>query len=445
MPAYAGMTDLIDRGTMRLWSAGIAAVIAALAPACAPAQPPAHSSFANPSAPVAIQERCTADGIADTTSCYEAALLAVLEAEGVSGAMETLETLADTDPALQRHGHEYSHAIGLSAYETPATVGSTFAACTPIFQSGCYHGVIQAYFADPAGAAANGGVTAESAKALCADQRENSSSSWLLFQCVHGMGHGLTSLNNYDLEKALEGCDLLDAVWEQDACYGGIFMENIVQATAPHHALGRPETSDEPSLTEQMAMPGHDHSEMAMEMDGSATGVVTGLDPDDPHFPCSALPDRYLGACYEMQTSAMLFANGGDMAAAAAECGEAPSRVRHLCYQSLGRDISSYTAQSHSDALRLCALAPGNYEAWCHVGFAKNLVDLTADPSDALAYCSKVRPGRNKEACYRATGEEIGVLTSDAERRADLCAPAPAEYRPFCRTGAGLSALDLGV
>lgn len=430
---------------MRLRSASIAAFIVALAPACASTPPPAQTSFDDPSAPEAIRARCTSDGVGDSTSCYENALLSVLEVEGVSSAMETLESLATTDPALQRHGHEYSHAIGLSAYEEPATVGSTFAACTPIFQSGCYHGVIQAYFADPAGAAANGGVTAESAEALCADQRENASSSWLLFQCVHGMGHGLTSLNGYDLEKALAGCDLLDAVWEQDACYGGVFMENIVQATAPHHALGRPETGDEPSLTEQMAMPGHDHSEMAMDMDGSGAEIITGLDDEDPHYPCSALADRYLGACYEMQTSAMLFANGGDMAAAAVECGDAPPKVRHLCYQSLGRDISSYTAQNHADALRLCALAPGDYEAWCHVGFAKNLVDLTADPSDALSYCSKVAPGRNKEACYRATGEEIGVLTSDSARRADLCAPAPAEYRPFCRSGAGLSGSDLGV
>ncbi len=426
-----------QREIMRLRTATIVAIIMGLAPACAPT--PAQSSFESPSAPKAIHQRCSADEVVDSTSCYESALLTILEDGGVRDAMQTLEALADDDPSLQRHGHEYSHAIGLSAYETPATVGETFAACTPIFQSGCYHGVIQAYFADPVGAAADG-VTRQSAAALCSDQRENPSSSWLLFQCVHGMGHGLTSLNDYNLVEALEGCDLLDAVWEQDACYGGVFMENIVQATAPHHALGRPDTGDEAMPSDEMNMPGHDHGAMKI----ASSDIVTGLAPDDLHYPCSALPDRYLGACYEMQTSAILFANGGDMAAAAAECGEAPSKVRHLCYQSLGRDISSYTAQSHADALRLCALVPGNYEAWCHVGFAKNLVDLTAEPSSALSYCAKVAPGRNKEACYRATGEEIGVLTNNAQRRADLCAPAPGDYRAFCRTGAGLSETDSG-
>lgn len=393
----------------------------------------------SPSTLSAIRAACAEPATGDISSCYETALLNVLETQGVAGAMAALDSLASSDPALQRQGHEYAHAIGLSAYETPETVGTQFNACTPIFQSGCYHGVIQAYFADPAGATADGEITRESAQALCADQRESTDGNWLLFQCVHGMGHGLTTLNDYNLTKALEGCDLLAAVWEQDACYGGVFMENIVQATAPHHALGRPDVA-----TDEMAMAGHDHGEMEMGGSGSAGEIITGLDADDPHYPCSALPARYLGACYEMQTSAMLFANGGDMAAAAAECENAPSQVRHKCYQSLGRDISSYTAQNHADALRLCALAPTNYEPWCHVGFAKNLVDLTAEPSSALSYCAKVAPGRNKEACFRATGEEIAVLTSDADQRADLCASAQPDYREFCRSGAGLASVNAG-
>src|SRR5690606_26023321 len=64
------------------------------------------------------------------------------------------------------------------------------------------------------------------------------------------------------------------------------------------------------------------------------------LDPADPLYPCTALDDRYLVACYQMQTSAILARNGGDIQATARACDRAPEQYRGQCYLSLGRDIS---------------------------------------------------------------------------------------------------------
>jgi hypothetical protein len=367
----------------------------------------------------------------------EQRLLSLLRERGVEGAMAELERTAQADPAVRRDGHVYAHAIGLAAYTTPAEVGATFARCTPSFQSGCYHGVIQSYFVDPRGGGGAEGVTAERVNALCADHRGGDADHWLLFQCAHGMGHGLTMVSGYHLPRSLQGCDLLTDAWERDACYGGVFMENIVQATSPHHGVGRPQHA-------AAAGDADEHAHHAGHEAAAPAPDFKPLDPADPLYPCSVLDERYLSACYQMQTSAVLHFNGGDMAAAARTCDRAPERYRATCYQSLGRDVSSYTGQRHAAAVRLCSLGEARYRPWCHVGYAKNLIDLTARPDQALAYCRAVPDAGGKAACYRAVGEQLWVLERDLTRRAALCAQAEPEHRGACRRGAALRDETLG-
>ena len=60
-------------------------------------------------------------------------------------AMDMLLVLGAFDEEVQREGHVYAHAIGINAFQSDPDVAKTFARCTELFQSGCYHGVIQAY------------------------------------------------------------------------------------------------------------------------------------------------------------------------------------------------------------------------------------------------------------------------------------------------------------
>lgn len=365
------------------------------------------------------------------SECYSEGLVALLQREGVEPAMATLERLAEADSAVRRDGHMYVHAIGLAAYSSPETVGATFRQCTAAFQSGCYHGVIQAYFADLT--RSGNGVTAATVNALCADYRNRPSERWLLFQCAHGAGHGLTMFYGYHLPRALAGCDLLEDWWEREGCYGGAMMENIVQATTPHHAVGRPDAGSAASGADQHAHHGA-HAQHAMP-----SGEFKSLDPQDPLYPCSVLEERYLSACYQMQTSAVLFHNGGDVAATARVCDAVPAAYRSTCYVSLGRDISALTLQNHAAALRLCASSAPGFASLCHVGYVKNLIDLTADAGEALAFCRQLPDGLGKEGCYRAIGEQVWVLTDDRTRQEQFCAAAAESgHQNACRMGAGL-------
>lgn len=402
-----------------------------------------------------VQDRC--GGVRDAMSCYSGELLALLDAEGVVTAMTTLEALAERDAQVDREGHMYAHEIGLAAFSTPGAMDSIFRSCKPSFQSGCYHGVIQSYFAFLANAGRP--IDAAATEAVCEAYRSSEADRWLRFQCVHGLGHGLAMIHADHLPGALSSCDVLHEEWDREGCYGGVFMESIVQATQPHHTVGRPqvghsgEASKDGQHDAHAAASMHDghvaataNGQTATANGGHSHGVSTAevpapfppLKPDEPLYPCTVLDARYSMSCYQMQTSAILFFNDGDLAATAAACDDAPELYRTACYLSLGRDVSAITGQDGAAAMEACRVGDPRFQVWCDIGFVKNLVDLTADPGDALDYCRQTTSAAIKQACYHAVGEEIWVLTSDGEQAEQWCARAEAGQRETCRRGAGL-------
>lgn len=334
--------------------------------------------------------------------CLDGLLVPLVASHGVRTAMGTLRVLGARDSRVRIDGHVYAHAIGMAAGR--ATGARAFTDCTEIFQSGCYHGVIQAYF-ERARA-----VDAAGVNALCGPYVLD---QWLRFQCVHGAGHGLTMFYDHDLPRALAGCDLLRAAWDRESCYGGAFMENIVNATAPHHA-------------------GHAlHPHIA-------AAPFKALDPADLQYPCSIVARRYLTACYNMQTSVMLYFTHGDMAATARHCLDAPPGLEPVCFQGLGREVSAYSHQDQDEAIRMCGLARAEYQPWCHVGVVKNFIDLTARPADGIAYCRALTGSTNSVKCYEAVGEEIATLHGDPRGREAACTEVVEAYRGACRYGARL-------
>jgi hypothetical protein len=369
--------------------------------------------------------RCREDAPERRRACYEAALSGPAREGRVETAMAGLQAAAAADRAVERDGHVYAHAIGKLAYRARPDLAATFGRCDESFQSGCYHGVIQAYFeAHPA-------VDAEAVDAVCRPYRAAGASRWLLFQCVHGLGHGLTALRGHDLPRALLDCDLLRDGWDRESCYGGAFMENVVNAMGPHHGGAAGDGHGGAGTGEGHAGAG--------APDAGREPAFQALDPADLHHPCSAVEERYLAACYGMQTSVMLFLNGGDLEGAARACNDAPPAMRSVCAQSLGRDISSYTLQDPAESIRFCGFTAERWRPWCYVGLAKNFVDLTATTGAAFAFCSSVpeEPGRLK--CHEAVGEEIGILAADPAERERMCADSDPRYRAACRFGARLT------
>lgn len=195
-------------------------------------------------------------------------------------------------------------------------------------------------------------------------------------------------------------------------------MESDMNAISPHHPA-----------SELAARTHHGHASFK------------AIDKTDPLYPCSIMEERYLRACFEIQTAVILYLNHGDIGAAARTCDGAVIQMRDDCYRSLGRDITSYALRDAGKSAALCAKGSVTYQPACYVGAAKALVDWAANTDNALEFCAIVAPGSRagSDACYQAVGEQIAALSSSPDWRAAECDRAGTRAAiAACRRGAQL-------
>ena len=368
-------------------------------------------------------------------TCYEDYFVRLAGSNRVHVALGALASLAANHSDILRDGHGYTHVIGIRAWHPGADVAAIFRSCTGLFQSGCYHGVIQAYLTQ------NGAVDSVRSVALCNEIAPGESDRWLRFQCVHGLGHGFEMAWNWELPRALRGCDWLHSSWDRYSCYGGAFMENAV-ASMPGghhmsvHALSATAPGGDTSMgSGDMAGMGHDH------MPDPAKITFKMRDPADPLYPCSKVDTTYQFSCYQLQGGLILNRVGGDFAKATVECDKAPPLGRSQCYVSLGTNASGMTLQNAPKSIADCSHGDPAYQPFCISGAVKNFIDVTARAEDGFAFCRQVPTGPNRAPCFVAVGEEIAVLHSgDMAARKTACEQGPADGVADCRRGAGVLA-----
>ena len=374
-----------------------------------------------------INRRCRLLLGRERKECFEGALLELTRQGHVRFAMGVLDRLGQMDSGIRKFGHDYSHVIGINAWAPGKDIGTTYLQCTELFQSGCYHGVIQAVFA-------YSGTDSASVAALCSDTPEINQSAWLRFQCVHGIGHGLLQTYTMNLPRALHGCDMLNNSWDSESCYGGAFMEFIVGGRGQsHHVAAR---HDSAAAGDEM-----DHSKMDHGDAGQDTFPPFKVrDSADILYPCSVLADRYHRACYQMQAGLIVERTGLDFTRVAQVCDGAPQPMRSVCYQGIGTYVSGVTSRDPVEAIRLCSQGSMRYRSWCFVGVVKNFVDVTAKAEDGIVFCKRLGPVDIATSCYVAVGEQAGVLYRAMDRREAICATAESPYVAACRYGAALTA-----
>ena len=347
--------------------------------------------------------------------CYRNAFTETARAQGVAAAIASLQAVARLDREVNREGHLYAHAIGIEGYQHLRSVPAAFDHCPVDFASGCGHGVIQAYLENQSA------MDSLTINGLCAPYHRLDQPRWQLFQCVHGIGHGLDMMYGGDLPRALGGCDLLGEPWDRVSCYGGAFMENIMEELAPHHPA-----------TQMVA--GHAHDHMNMGPSG-----FKRLNRAQPLYPCSIMAPKYLRPCYEIQTAAILHFNGGSVRKTGQVCDTAPDDMRPVCYGSLGRDITTKAGRNPEKTRDYCDQGVEKYRKWCYFGAVKALIDWQARAEAGLTFCGVLGNAPGSLLCYQGAGEQIRALVGPESRRATLCAVAPRKVgEAACRYGAGI-------
>lgn len=121
---------------------------------------------------------------------------------GANVALATLEVEREANSYLDLGCHQMTHVIGRTAGKQRGV--AAFQDGSDLCASGFYHGITEAVMTE-----IGAGRILDQAYTVCADLRMADDRSYLLYNCVHGMGHGFMSVFGNDVFKALAGCDRL--------------------------------------------------------------------------------------------------------------------------------------------------------------------------------------------------------------------------------------------
>lgn len=345
------------------------------------------------------------------SSCIGSGLAALSSAGNIALALGTLDRLIQRESSLARVSHPLAHTLGYAVQSTPKTASLLLAQCDDRYQSGCYHGILQRYFAARMG-------TPLSPKVLVApcDPFRGGSEHSRLFACLHGIGHGLMMYHRYDARAALPDCDRLAAEWDRSSCYGGVFME--------HNMGARMQAFGEGGLGM------HSHS--------TPTKTVTLFKPGDLHYPCNATPERYRRECYSLQADIILPALKHDYARAARVCDGAGSQALvRACYRGLGRNASAAGGFEAQRIQGLCASGSRAGAPFCYEGAVRQLAYAVSELPRGLSFCARLAEGEARKRCWGGLGMQIGGFFLDAASRQAACqSPRPGDVRA-CLNGAG--------
>lgn len=312
----------------------------------------------------------------------------VLREQGPEKVMEKL--LADSGNGYELDCHNPAHEIGRAAYHIykAAAFGEGSSAC----HSGFYHGAMEGLLIEEGTANISGTV-----EKICNDFK----TSFGIFECLHGVGHGVMAYENYDLARSLELCGELTSEFNQRSCYGGAFMENIVAGQG------------------QGALGGHDTEWLS----------------DDPHYPCNGVnPDEAVQQeCYKMQTSWMLNLHNYNFEKAGQDCLGAPQEYISTCFLSLGRDAAGHTLRDPQKIKGICSATPFEYRQNCLLGGLNVIIDFFGEGLDSQASeLCKIVDGGHKQNCYQNIATRARGLFEDKEKIKAVCSSFEEEYKNLC-------------
>jgi len=298
--------------------------------------------------------------------------------------------------------HKIAHQIGMWLYGYVGKLDEALKEAKMICGGAIYHGVIQNYFAiehfndkDPAQ------IDFEN---LCPKIEDHlySIDRW---QCLHGLGHGLSVFYDYDVFSAVKICEQFNPGWEQISCSKGVFMQNVVY-----------------------------------NLD---TGRGT-FDKDDRFYPCNKVDSKMAPQCYHYHTTYLLLENKFSVTKTYDDCDRiTPEEFVKYCYHGMGRQLEGNISGLISKAVLFCTEGKQSiYHADCFRGMVMTLVNGNTNPRIGFEFCSLI-PEEFKVDCYDGLGKWVHMLHSTDEKRSTDCIRAENSYYFEICMNASLESLKL--
>ncbi len=317
------------------------------------------------------------------------ALVYWLQIFGSTKLMERLLVSAGNGAELDCH--QPAHIIGRVAYEEFGM--NAFSGGSPACHSGYYHGAMEGLL-KARGVADLPATVSEACSLFDTDFSK--------FSCLHGVGHGVLAYKNYDLPAALKLCRELSTGYDQTSCYGGIFMENIVQG----QGLG--------------AVPDH---------------KTNWVNQTDPQFPCNKIDqdEAVQVQCYQMQTSWMLTLAKYDFETVIRQCQQASEDMIPVCFRSLGRDVAGFTLRDARKIIEHCDKVPAIHYQGCMTGAINVIVDFWGSGlSGQASEVCVLLPSEHKRDCYSLIASRLLDIQNTPEKRKPVCDTFESEYQALC-------------
>jgi cytochrome c551/c552 len=322
--------------------------------------------------------------------CRRQAFGNIAYSDGPKKALDLFEEKQRTDKAVEADCHRIAHWIGAaSLLYYDGSVAKALAAGRATCWSGYYHGVVERAFFGTSPA-----QLVEKTRSICRGE-DIRRTTFVAYQCVHGLGHGLMIHTGYDLPLALKTCNALDTAWDDDSCESGVFMENI----------------------------------------SSSYGIKSKwLHDNDLLYPCNTIAEKYKLYCYLIVTSRILEANGYNWEKTVKTCRRSDRGWVATCFQSLGRDASGNTRQDAPRILQICSLA-GNMTRECVYGAARDVTSNDASPRRAKVLCETAAV-EYRAYCFEGIGTIVGGMHTYREERRAACRAVTRKYFVDCARGA---------
>lgn len=283
---------------------------------------------------------------------------------------QTKQAFADAKKAynevqyVKTNCHQLAHVIGRAAGKKYGDVAKAFTEGDNWCWSGFYHGVMESV----AGELGAEKVLAD-INLICSWLRIQKEYGFDHFNCVHGLGHGIMAIQDDMLFNALQSCTKLDGTWQQESCYGGVFMENVMNEINPGHKSQY-------------------------------------LKTDDPLYPCTAVEEKFKQQCYLMQTSHALIVVGQDYSKVFSLCANVAAPYDVTCYQSLGRDASGSTNSDVSRTKDLCETGSDELAITnCYIGAVKDFISYFHDDKQAKNFCAAAGIESVRNICFSTAQE----------------------------------------
>jgi hypothetical protein len=305
---------------------------------------------ADPSASMAVTDTCAVKNTI-TYSCYKSELAQITTQQGPQQAMAVVKQSYKKISYVKEQCHQLTHVIGRAALAKYGNVAETYAHGDQFCWSGYYHGAMEQLAKEK-----GYDYIVKNANSLCVPiAAKQGRYSFYHYNCVHGMGHGFMFIKDGDLFASLGACDSLKDNWERTSCYGGVFMQNIMNEQTP---------------------------------DDNAKVGSKYLKSGQPMYPCTAVDYKYKDQCYLMQTSYALQTVDYDFKKVFALCDGVDTTFRDTCYTSLGRDASGNSI-SNVDQTRATCLMGESEEAqrYCVHGAAMDFVSYFHSDQQANQLC----------------------------------------------------------